>query len=278
MKTLPPRIFISHSHIDNEFGTRLAQDLRRELGDESSVWYDVLGGLHGGDVWWSKIEQEMSTRNVFIVVLSPKSVSSNYVNDEINMAWARKNDPDPTKRMHLIPVLYQPCEIRLSLNSLHFISFVSPKSYEAAFEELLLALGFKERWVEDGVGHYLAKQHQRAIADFDRAIQLDPQYTDAYVGRGNAYKDTKKHQLAIADWPRAALALLLSGVLLRAEPGAAGHLPRRHQRRQTSSGLRHPRRTIPASTDSSGELPGATRLVARRLASTTRPAVAPHTD
>ena len=36
------RIFISHSHIDNECGTRLAQDLQRVLGDESAVWYDVL--------------------------------------------------------------------------------------------------------------------------------------------------------------------------------------------------------------------------------------------
>jgi hypothetical protein len=40
------RIFISHSHIDNEFGTRLAQDLCRVVGDESAVWYDVLGGPH----------------------------------------------------------------------------------------------------------------------------------------------------------------------------------------------------------------------------------------
>jgi len=42
---LQHRIFISHSHIDNEFGTRLTQDLRCVLGDENAVWYDVLGGL-----------------------------------------------------------------------------------------------------------------------------------------------------------------------------------------------------------------------------------------
>jgi hypothetical protein len=56
------RIFISHSHIDNEFGTRLAQDLRRVLEDESAVWYDVLGGLHGGDTWWEKIVEELTSR------------------------------------------------------------------------------------------------------------------------------------------------------------------------------------------------------------------------
>ena len=63
------RIFISHSHIDNEFGTRLAQDLSRVLGDESAVWYDVLGGLHGGDTWWEKILEELTARKVFIVCL-----------------------------------------------------------------------------------------------------------------------------------------------------------------------------------------------------------------
>ncbi len=70
------RIFISHSHIDNEFGTRLAQDLRRALGDESAVWYDVLAGLHGGDNWWEKIVEELTARKVFIVVLSPEAVAS----------------------------------------------------------------------------------------------------------------------------------------------------------------------------------------------------------
>ena len=40
----PARVFISHSHADNDFGVRLAEDLRRALGDEQSVWYDVSGG------------------------------------------------------------------------------------------------------------------------------------------------------------------------------------------------------------------------------------------
>ena len=84
------RIFISHSHIDNEFGTRLAQDLRRVLGDESAVWYDVLGGLHGGDNWWEKIVEELTDRKVFVVVLSPEAALSPWVRDEINLAGARR--------------------------------------------------------------------------------------------------------------------------------------------------------------------------------------------
>src|SRR5205823_8202031 len=58
------RIFVSHSHLDNDFGTRLTQDLRRVLNDESAVFYDVLGGLHGGETWWEKIVEELSARDV----------------------------------------------------------------------------------------------------------------------------------------------------------------------------------------------------------------------
>ena len=65
------RIFVSHSHLDNDFGTRFAQDLRRALKEESAVWYDVLGGLHGGETWWEKIVEELTAHDVFIVVLSP---------------------------------------------------------------------------------------------------------------------------------------------------------------------------------------------------------------
>lgn len=70
------RIFVSHSHLDNDFGTRFAQDLRRALKEESAVWYDVLGGLHGGETWWEKIVEELTAHDVFIVVLSPDAMNS----------------------------------------------------------------------------------------------------------------------------------------------------------------------------------------------------------
>ncbi|SRR6266536_5403623 len=79
------RIFMSHSHVDNDFGTRLAQDLRRVPGDINAVWYDVLGGLHGGDSWWPKILDELASRNIFIVVVSPDAMDSPWVNDEISV-------------------------------------------------------------------------------------------------------------------------------------------------------------------------------------------------
>ncbi len=119
------RIFISHSHLDNEFGTRLAQDLRRVLGDESAVWYNDLGGLHGGDTMLEKIVEELTARNVFIVVLSPEAVLSPWVKDEINLAWNQKNSREGK---HIIPLLYRECSVHADLDTFQVISFLSPRT------------------------------------------------------------------------------------------------------------------------------------------------------
>jgi hypothetical protein len=71
------RIFVSHSHKDNDFGVRLVEDLRTALGGgDETVWYDASGGLHGGDAWWRTIVAEIKARPVFIVVASPESMAS----------------------------------------------------------------------------------------------------------------------------------------------------------------------------------------------------------
>src|SRR5205823_13064249 len=117
------RIFVSHSHLDNDFGTRLTQDLRRVLNDESAVFYDVLGGLHGGETWWEKIVEELSARDVFLLVLSPDAMNSLWVRREINIAL--------NKNKLILPVLHRPSTIRADLEIIQIISFLAPKPYEA---------------------------------------------------------------------------------------------------------------------------------------------------
>jgi hypothetical protein len=128
------RIFVSHSHFDNDFGMRLVADLRAALGGrEDAVWYDASGGLHGGDEWWKTIRHEMEQRPVVIVIVSPESKASDWVNRELDMAV--------TQDKHIIPVLFKPCQVRIDLARYHYVSFVSPVRYEDALQELLVALG-----------------------------------------------------------------------------------------------------------------------------------------
>ena len=130
------RIFVSHSHLDNDFGTRLVQDLRRVLVDEDAVFYDVLGGLHGGDTWWEKIVEELTARDVFLLVISPEAMNSMWVRREINVAL--------NENKNIIPLFYRACTIRADLKILQMISFLAPKPYETAFQEVLSALGLPQ--------------------------------------------------------------------------------------------------------------------------------------
>jgi hypothetical protein len=139
MPSLGLRIFVSHSHADNDFGVKLVQSLRRAYG-EDVVWYDSQEGLYGGDNWWHKILKELTEREVFIVVLSPDAVKSRWVNDEITMAWNQKNS---STGKTIIPILLRDCKIRPDLKTLQSISFQPPDTYDKAFYDLMRALEAK---------------------------------------------------------------------------------------------------------------------------------------
>jgi hypothetical protein len=133
------RIFVSHSHEDNEFGVRLVDDLRKALGgNEATVWYDASGGLHGGEAWWRTIVAEIKARPVFIVVLSPDSMQSRWVEDEIDLAWKLKNAPGGKL---IVPVLHRECDVRDDLTTRQMVSFLPPKPYDDALHELLATIG-----------------------------------------------------------------------------------------------------------------------------------------
>ncbi len=134
------RIFVSHSHEDNDFCHRLVRDLRSALHDDDAVWFDAAG-LQGGDPWWSKIREELRTREIFIVILSPAAMDSRWVNDEIDLARYYRNSPGGKT---IIPLLYRQCDVRDDLKILHIVSFLPPNGYDSAFARLLLALGIPQ--------------------------------------------------------------------------------------------------------------------------------------
>ena len=73
------------------------------------------------------------------------------------------------------------------------------------------------KWIKDSLGipqdaaAYRARafgycdlgRYEEAIADYDKAIGLDPKYAPAYNNRGNAYYDLGQYEEAIADYDRA---------------------------------------------------------------------------
>jgi tetratricopeptide (TPR) repeat protein len=70
--------------------------------------------------------------------------------------------------------------------------------------------------------------HDRAIQDFDRAITIDPLFSDAFFGRGIAHLKARKYVAAVADFdanlklsPRNAFALYGRGLANRSRGDAA---------------------------------------------------------
>ncbi|PPJ64832.1 tetratricopeptide repeat-containing S1 family peptidase [Cuspidothrix issatschenkoi] len=53
-----------------------------------------------------------------------------------------------------------------------------------------------------GVLYYEQKKWELALADYTKAIQLNPSYTAAYYNRGWLYKEQKKWELALADFTK----------------------------------------------------------------------------
>ncbi|MFM7477122.1 MAG: tetratricopeptide repeat protein, partial [Microcystis aeruginosa] len=80
---------------------------------------------------------------------------------------------------------------------------------------------------QDAIGHYnrgvdyiQQEKYDLALAEFTKAINIDPRYAEAYLNRGFLYEQQEKPDLALSDYnqaininPRLALAYLGRGIL-----------------------------------------------------------------
>ena len=121
------QIFLSYSRKDLDFVEQLASDLKESGLD---VWYD-LSGLDGGSRWRNSIEKAIRESQYVVIVLSPDSVSSEWVEREYLFAsnLGRK----------IVPVLLRPCELPLYYLNIHYIDFQDGK-YKQNYPLLLRVL------------------------------------------------------------------------------------------------------------------------------------------
>lgn len=121
------RIFISYSRRDLNFVKQLAKDLQ-QAGNQ--VWYD-LSSLDGGDRWGREIQNAIRQSDVFLLVVSPNSVESEWVEKEFLYA--------SNLQRRIIPLLYQACDLPLWLLNIHFVD-VQGSNYAQNFPQVLRAL------------------------------------------------------------------------------------------------------------------------------------------
>jgi hypothetical protein len=115
--------FISYSRANSDFAVRLAKDLR---GAGFDIWLDQFD-IPTGARWDDELEKALRKCTIFLIVLSPESIESQNVKDEIGFAI------DSGK--YILPVIIKPCQIPLRLRRFQFVNF-SNQSYEDSFSEI----------------------------------------------------------------------------------------------------------------------------------------------
>lgn len=127
-----PAAFLSYSRENSVFVLRLVDDLKAA---GANVWLDQLDIKVGND-WDTAIHDALAQCSWMLVVLSPASVRSKNVQDEIALA----RDENKT----IIPILLEDCVIPWRLRRLQYVDF--RKDYEPALKVLLETLCIDREW------------------------------------------------------------------------------------------------------------------------------------
>jgi DNA-binding beta-propeller fold protein YncE len=122
--------FISYSRVDSNFVLHLAKDLKSAGID---VWLDQLD-IPKGSRWDDELEKALRNCDSFLIVLTPASIISQNVKDEIGYAI------DTGK--HILPVMLEACDIPIRLRRFQYIDFTG-NNYEERFAEIKSLLANK---------------------------------------------------------------------------------------------------------------------------------------
>ena len=120
--------FISYSTINKEFTTKFVKSLR---AGGYPVWFDLLD-IPTGSRRDDEVKQALRECSTFVVILTPQSIASENVKDEINYAI----DQDK----HILPVLLEACDVPLRLRRFQYVDFMT-KSFEEGIDNARELLG-----------------------------------------------------------------------------------------------------------------------------------------
>jgi SH3-like domain-containing protein len=123
------KIFISYSRKDMEFVRKLAGDMEKAGYD---IWWDITD-LRGGDDWVRSLPAAIEASQFFIIVLTPNSIKSEWVQKEYTQAL--------TLHKKIIPLMFEVCDIPFALNTINYVNFLN-EEYADNFKNLLSALGY----------------------------------------------------------------------------------------------------------------------------------------
>jgi len=130
-------IFLSHNKQDKDFVCRLGVDLQR-MG--ARVWLDERE-IGIGDSIVSSVQTAIASADYVVVVLSPHSVQSKWVQREMQAALAEELS---TGRVKILPVLLADCAIPPFLTDRLYADFRTEQSYAVELTKIAKRLGIEQ--------------------------------------------------------------------------------------------------------------------------------------
>lgn len=121
-------VFISHASADKNLVDQLAADLKAR---GIPVWYDKLD-LRIGDSIPAAINEGLGRAKYFLILLSPSSVASRWVAEELNAAMMEQVARGGT---FLLPAMVADCDVPILLRHRRHVDF--RRSYDDGLSELL---------------------------------------------------------------------------------------------------------------------------------------------
>jgi len=128
---MPNPIFISYSHEDHAIAERLARALM-EQGQE--VWWDQWEIAAGDSIIRKIFAEGVAKAGAFVILLSPTSVRSKWVQEELDAATVRRIE-DLTR---VIPALVQDVPLPIALRTLRWVDL--NKDFGAAVRLIINAV------------------------------------------------------------------------------------------------------------------------------------------
>ncbi len=127
-----PKAFISYAR-DGSYGENLATEIQQQLQAAGfAVFRDVIG-LKPGDVWYHKLEFELESSDVMVLVVSEKVRTSKWVHNEVSMA--------EEIGIPVIPVLAEKVRHPLWLRHLQVLDFCGAVDWRVLLEAVSLKIG-----------------------------------------------------------------------------------------------------------------------------------------
>jgi len=119
-------VFLSYGRAD---GSAAALKLRGELEQAGfTVWQDIRD-MQGGKEWRDQLRQAISRVNAVLVLLTPASGASRYVEMEWQLAL--------TLGRRVIPLLILPCDVPDDLKPIHYHNLSQPDKYTMGLMALM---------------------------------------------------------------------------------------------------------------------------------------------